>query len=106
MRRPTVRYECPFAVLCDLFLPTAAAEPNGTVALFVSDGISDGRVFGAFYRKKTGSLRRLRRRDLPLRTDPHEAELDLRDLAARKGWFIRPVTGDGLRVIGKERNGK
>jgi hypothetical protein len=46
--------------------------------LFVSDGISGGKTWGTYYRKPSGSLKRLVSKHLPLRTSRAAAEADLR----------------------------
>lgn len=45
--------------------------------LFVSDGISTGRAWGTFYRKPSGSLKRLVSCNLPMRPSREVAQADL-----------------------------
>lgn len=61
--------------------------------IFVSDGISQGKAWGAFYRHKTGSLRRFKA--LPMRNTREEAQRDLDEWARTKGLTPYPYIGGG-----------
>ena len=54
--------------------------------LFVSAGISDGTIWGTYYQKPTGSLRRVCSPSLPLRPSRETAEQDLLFYALERGF--------------------
>ena len=92
-----LEYICPFEVLLRSDVPSDSQpvmrdfggdSPEPCVALFVTDGFSDGRCFFTGYRKPAGSIKRLKRSALPCRTNAEDAEDDLREHAAKMGWFI------------------
>ncbi|MCL4514703.1 MAG: hypothetical protein M1379_03825 [Firmicutes bacterium] len=57
--------------------------PDGRI-LFVHDGISDGKWWGTFYRKASGSsLKRFVAPSLPMREQKAQAEKDLEFYAVR-----------------------
>ncbi len=51
--------------------------------LFVDDGISKGKVWGVYYRKPNGSLKRFR--PIPLCVTPSAAQASLDDYARLRG---------------------
>lgn len=53
--------------------------------LFISDGISDGKLWGTFERKPNGRLRRIKSKFLPMRPTREEAKADLLTWLAMKG---------------------
>lgn len=59
-------------------------------ALFVSDGLSDGRTWSTYYRTRTGSLRRLK--TMPVRETREEAERDLVEYAKVHRLPAYPLT--------------
>lgn len=63
--------------------------------IFVSDGISGGRAWGAFYRHTTGALRRFK--SLPMRETREQAQHDLDEWAKAKHLVPYPY------VEGNER---
>jgi len=52
--------------------------------VFVSDGIIQGRCWGVYRRKPSGSLQRIK--SVPIRWTRAETERDLEDYAAKHGW--------------------
>jgi len=67
---------------------TAYVDDKGR-RLFVSSGI--GRdIFMTFWRKPTGSLKRLVSKAVPPRPSREQAQADLDQLAARRGWKGEP----------------
>ncbi len=64
--------------------------------LFVHDGISNHSTFGTFYRKPSGSLKRLVSKNLPMRDTAVEAQADLNRFARSNGYAaIRAKTMTG-----------
>jgi hypothetical protein len=53
--------------------------------LFVSDAFSDGRWWGTFFKKASGSLARFKTASLPMRTSKRDAETDLERYAEANG---------------------
>ena len=53
--------------------------------LFVSSGISGGDMWGTFFRKPTGSLKRITSKFLPMRRSKQAAQADLDQYAQKKG---------------------
>ena len=82
---------------------TAEEEPgrykqeDGTI-LFVSDGISNGDLWGTFYRKANGSLKRVTSASLPMVSSRDQAQTDLDKWATRKKLpKVEPTTTDNLQ---------
>jgi hypothetical protein len=59
-------------------------DPKNDRVIFISDGISDGRQFGTFYRKRNGSLKRFVSPHLPMRKKKCDAQIDLDKYAVIK----------------------
>lgn len=59
--------------------------PDGRI-LFVHDGISSGKTWATYYRKPSGSLKRVASKDLPLRPTRAEAQSDLDRWAGHQRW--------------------
>ncbi|MBE3131536.1 MAG: hypothetical protein IMZ54_12590 [Acidobacteria bacterium] len=72
-------------------MPARYGDKNGH-ELFVSDGLCDGRLFGTFYRKPSGSLRRYTSPALPMQPTAELAQADLDAYARKRGWRLVPVT--------------
>jgi hypothetical protein len=76
-------------------------------SFFVSDGISRGRTWATYRRRKSGSLQRVVSPALPLRGTREEAEQDLRKwLERRLGVVCAPgacVSCDAIREIAAGR---
>lgn len=97
-------YACAFEVLAPIRVDNAVQAMvqsvsgetcEAGVALFVSDNwaekVDTFGQYGACYIRSNGTIGRIRRSALPIRTDPKDAEHDLIAYADRKKWFIRRV---------------
>jgi hypothetical protein len=92
-------YVCPFEVLSPVRISQAATRQvdlHGKgffvpcAALFVA---AVNGHFSTCYRTVGGALRELNRLELPFQQESEEAEEDLREYAAKKGWFLHRKNG-------------
>jgi ribosomal protein L13 len=74
-------------------IQNAYRDKTGRV-LFVSDGISDGRSWGVFYRKPSGGLKRVVSKYLPMVATRQEAQRNLNLYAGRHAMKFLKEIGD------------